>query len=54
MQGYFERGDAEMVVFDMFFRSNPNSNGYSIAAGLEQVINYQIITENLIIQFLIQ
>ena len=40
MQGYFERGDCETVVFDMFFRSNPNQNGYSIAAGLEQVIDY--------------
>ena len=40
MQGYFERGDSEIVVFDMFFRYNPNQNGYSIAAGLEQVIDY--------------
>ncbi len=40
MQGYFERGESEIVVFDMFFRSNPNQNGYSIAAGLEQVIDY--------------
>ncbi len=40
MQGYFERGESETVVFDMFFRSNPNQNGYSIAAGLEQVIEY--------------
>lgn len=40
MQGYFERGENETVVFDMFFRSNPNKAGYSIAAGLEQVIEY--------------
>ena len=40
MQGYFERGECETVVFDMFFRSNPNQNGYSIAAGLEQVVDY--------------
>ena len=40
MQGYFERGENETVVFDMFFRSNPNKGGYSIAAGLEQVIDY--------------
>ena len=40
MQGYFERGESETVVFDMFFRSNPNKAGYSIAAGLEQVIDY--------------
>ena len=40
MQGYFERGANETVVFDVFFRSNPNHNGYSIAAGLDQVIEY--------------
>ena len=40
MQGYFERGANETVVFDVFFRSNPNHNGYSIAAGLDQVIDY--------------
>ena len=40
MQGYFERGSKETVVFDMFFRSNPNKAGYSVAAGLEQVIDY--------------
>ena len=40
MQGYFERQDNDMVVFDVFFRENPCSSGYSIAAGLEQVIDY--------------
>ena len=40
MQGYFERQENETVVFDMFFRSNPNKAGYSIAAGLDQVIQY--------------
>ena len=40
MQGYFERKENETVVFDMFFRSNPNKSGYSIAAGLDQVIQY--------------
>lgn len=40
MQGYFEHGGNETVVFDVFFRSNPNESGYSIAAGLEQVIDY--------------
>ena len=40
MQGYFERGENETVIFDMFFRSNPSKNGYSITAGLEQVIDY--------------
>lgn len=40
MQGYFERGENETVIFDMFFRSNPSKNGYSVVAGLEQVIDY--------------
>lgn len=40
MQGYFENNDREVVIFDMFFRSNPCNNGYSIAAGLDQVIDY--------------
>lgn len=40
MQGYFERQENEIVVFDVFFRSNPCGSGYSIAAGLEQVIDY--------------
>ena len=40
MQGYFERQANDVVVFDMFFRSNPNKSGYSIAAGLDQVIQY--------------
>lgn len=40
MQGYFERGECETVVFDVFFRTNPNKAGYSITAGLEQVIDY--------------
>ena len=40
MQGYFERNENDVVVFDVFFRSNPNQSGYSIAAGLEQVIEY--------------
>lgn len=41
MQGYFFEADRnERVVFDAFFRSNPNGNGYSIAAGLQQAIEY--------------
>ncbi len=40
MQGYFETQENDTVVFDVFFRSNPNQNGYSIMAGLEQVIEY--------------
>jgi nicotinate phosphoribosyltransferase len=41
MQGYYRDMDMnETVVFDAFFRSNPDGNGYSICAGLEQVIDY--------------
>lgn len=41
MQGYFKKGmkDKE-VVFDLFYRKNPWGNGYAIAAGLEQAIEY--------------
>ena len=40
MQGYFEAGKHERVVFDLFYRKNPSDGGYSIVAGLEQVIDY--------------
>ena len=40
MQGYFEYQENETVVFDVFFRNNPCTSGYSITAGLEQVIDY--------------
>jgi hypothetical protein len=39
-QGYWKENMNQEVVFDMFFRSNPSGNGYSVCAGLEQVINY--------------
>ena len=41
MQGYFfEKDRNETVVFDAFYRSNPNGNGFAICAGLQQVIEY--------------
>lgn len=40
MQGYYEQGQNETVIFDVFFRQNPCNNGYSICAGLDQVIDY--------------
>ena len=41
MQGYFKNNMAhEVAVFDVYFRNNPNNNGYSVFAGLEQVIEY--------------
>ena len=40
MQGYFKQKSKEIVVFDMFYRKNPSGSGFSIACGLEQVIEY--------------
>ncbi|MEG2784095.1 MAG: nicotinate phosphoribosyltransferase [Lachnospiraceae bacterium] len=40
MQGYFDHQENETVIFDVFFRANPCGSGYSIVAGLEQVISY--------------
>lgn len=39
--GYFSHGmKDDIVYFDMFFRKNPDGAGFSIVAGLEQVIQY--------------
>ena len=40
MQGYYEKGQNENVIFDVFFRQNPCNNGYSVCAGLDQVTDY--------------
>ena len=40
MQGYYRNNANETVVFDVFYRNNPSGSGYSICAGLEQVIDY--------------
>ncbi|MDO4266720.1 MAG: nicotinate phosphoribosyltransferase [Eubacteriales bacterium] len=41
MQGYFKNKTANVnVVFDAFYRRNPDGNGFSISCGLEQVIEY--------------
>lgn len=40
MQGYFKNNANDMVVFDLFYRKNPDQGGYAICAGLEQVIQY--------------
>ncbi len=40
MQGYFKNPIHETVIFDAFYRTNPCGNGYAIAAGLDQVIDY--------------
>ena len=39
--GYFKKGFKDTkVVFDMFYRKNPDNGGFVIFAGLEQFINY--------------
>lgn len=39
--GYFVKGLKDiMVVFDMFYRSNPDGAGFAICAGLEQLVDY--------------
>ena len=39
MQGYFfEKDQNETVIFDAFYRKNPDDNGFAVCAGLEQVI----------------
>lgn len=39
--GYFVNGLSDTIVyFDMFFRKNPDGAGFSIAAGLEQFIDF--------------
>ena len=41
MQGYYKnKSSNDTVIFDMFYRTNPLDNGYAIAAGLEQMIDY--------------
>lgn len=39
-QGYFKNDANNKVIFDAFYRINPSGGGYSICAGLEQVIEY--------------
>ncbi len=40
MQGYFHNNTNETVVFDLFYRQNPDEGGYAVCAGLAQVIEY--------------
>lgn len=43
MQGYFYQKAGEQdtkAIFDLFYRSNPSGSAFSIAAGLEQAIDY--------------
>jgi nicotinate phosphoribosyltransferase len=40
MQGYFKNNSNDTVIFDVFYRNNPSGSGYSICAGLDQMIEY--------------
>jgi nicotinate phosphoribosyltransferase len=41
MQGYYKSYDKNnKVIFDLFYRTNPCDSAFSIAAGLEQAIDY--------------
>lgn len=51
-QGYFKNGNKDTTaVFDMFYRSVPDKGGYSIFAGLEQLVkiieNFKFTAEDL-------
>ena len=39
-QCYFNQGSQQTVVFDVFYRKNPDDGGLCVFAGLEQVIEY--------------
>ncbi len=39
-QCYFNDNKDTEVVFDLFYRKNPDEGGYCLFAGLEQVVNY--------------
>lgn len=39
-QVYFNNHQNEEVVFDVFYRRNPDDGGFAIFSGLDQVINY--------------
>ena len=39
--GYFNDGDIDTrVAFDVFYRKNPDKGGFTIFAGLEQIVEY--------------
>ena len=40
MQGYYKNHVDQKVVFDVFFRENPDDGGFAICAGLQQVMTF--------------
>lgn len=39
-QSYFNRGRHERVIFDVFYRRNPFGNGFAIACGIDDVVDF--------------
>ena len=39
-QSYFDMNRHEKVIFDLFYRKNPFDNGYAIACGIDDVVEY--------------
>lgn len=39
-QSYFNRGRHEKVIFDVFYRRNPFGNGFAIACGIDDVVDF--------------
>lgn len=39
-QVYFDNNQNEEVVFDVFYRKNPDNGGFAVFAGLDQIIDY--------------
>jgi nicotinate phosphoribosyltransferase len=39
-QSYFNRNRHERVIFDVFYRKNPFGNGFAIACGIDDVVDY--------------
>ncbi len=40
MQGYFLEKNEDIVVFDVFYRTNPSGSSYAITCGLDHLISY--------------
>jgi nicotinate phosphoribosyltransferase len=40
LQAYYDRGMDETAVFEMFIRKLPDSRGFLVGAGLEQIVEY--------------
>ena len=42
MQGYFENHANETVVFDLFYRQNPDNGGYAVCAWIRSLITSKV------------